>query len=111
MSESKRMSGRIEVRTSPIHGKGVFARRRLRSGGYIGTFEGRPARRDGMYVLWVLDDDDREMGVEGRNELRFLNHSSRPNAEFLGLDLHATRNIQPGSEVTIHYGDAWTESD
>ncbi len=102
---------RIQVGHSPIHGKGVFARRRLRKGGYIGTFEGRPTRDDGAYVLWVLDDDDREMGVEGRNELRFLNHSGAPNAEFLGLDLHATRNIQPGQEVTIHYGEAWATDD
>ena len=64
-----------------------------------------------MYVLWVLDDNDREVGVEGRNALRFLNHSSRPNAEFLGLELHAIRNIQPGAEVTIHYGDAWQDVD
>jgi SET domain-containing protein len=107
MSQCKR----FEVRTSSIHGKGVFARRRLRTGGYIGTFEGRPTRRDGAYVLWVLDDENRELGVEGCNELRFLNHSARPNAEFLGLDLHAMRNIQPGSELTIHYGDAWRDVD
>ena len=102
---------RIQVGVSPIHGKGVFARKRLRRGGYIATFEGRPTRRDGLYVLWVLDENDREVGVEGRNELRFLNHSSRPNAEFLGLDLHAIRNIQLGQEVTIHYGDAWRDVD
>ena len=107
MSEQER----IEVGVSPIHGKGVFARRRLRVGGYIASFEGRPTRRDGMYVLWVVDDDDREVGVEGRNDLRFLNHSSRPNAEFLGLELHAIRNIQSGAEVTIHYGDAWQDVD
>ena len=102
---------RIQVGRSPIHGKGVFARRRLRKGGYIGTFEGRPTRSDGIYVLWVFDEDDQEVGVEGRNELRFLNHSVVPNAEFLGLDLHATRNIQPGHEVTIHYGEAWEADD
>jgi len=105
------MRERIRVGRSPIHGKGVFARRRLRKGGYIGTFEGRPTRTDGMYVLWVLDEDDQEMGVEGRNALRFLNHSAAPNAEFLGLDLHATRNIQPGQELTIDYGDAWAADD
>ena len=102
---------RVEVRVSPVHGRGVFACGRLRSGGYIGSFEGRPTKRDGMYVLWVLDEDDREIGIEGRNELRFLNHSSRPNAEFLGLDLHATRNIQPGREVMIDYGEAWEDVD
>ena len=100
---------RFEVRVSPIHGRGVFALRRLRPGGYIATFEGRPTQRDGIHVLWILDDEDREIGIEGRNGLRFLNHAGRPNAEFLGLDLHATRNIQPGHEITIHYGEAWED--
>ncbi|HIF97013.1 MAG TPA: SET domain-containing protein [Myxococcales bacterium] len=104
---------RVEVRVSPIHGRGVFALRRLRAGGHIATFEGRPTQRDGIHVLWIFEDDDedREIGIEGRNELRFLNHSVNPNAEFLGLELHATRNIQPGYEVTIHYGEAWEDAD
>ncbi|MDE0886415.1 MAG: SET domain-containing protein-lysine N-methyltransferase [Myxococcota bacterium] len=102
---------RVEARVSPIHGRGVFAGRRVRRGGYVGTFEGRPTRRDGMYVLWVIDEDDHEVGVEGKNELRFLNHSSEPNAEFVGLELYALRNIQPGCEVTIHYGDEWRDVD
>ena len=102
---------RVEVRVSPIHGRGVFALRRLRTGGHIATFEGRPTRRDGIHVLWISEDDDgdREIGIEGRNELRYLNHSVNPNAEFLGLELFATRNIQPGHEVTIHYGEAWED--
>jgi uncharacterized protein len=102
---------RVEVRVSPIHGRGVFARRRVRRGGPIATFEGRPTRRDGIYVLWIIDEDDHEVGVEGKNELRFLNHSSEPNAEFIGLELYALRNIQPGCEVTIHYGDEWRDVD
>jgi len=104
---------RVEVRVSPIHGRGVFALRRLRAGGHIATFEGRPTQRDGIHVLWISEDDDgdREIGIEGRNELRYLNHSVNPNAEFLGLELYATRNIQPGHEVTIHYGEAWEDVD
>lgn len=100
---------RVEVRRSPIHGCGVFALRRFRREAYIATFEGRPTRRDGMHVLWVIDEDGNEVGIEGRNVLRFLNHSSRPNAEFRGPDLYAIRNIQPGQEITFHYGEAWEE--
>ena len=100
---------RILVKQSSIHGRGVFARRRLRAGAYIGTFEGDATTSDGEHVLWVLGDDDREYGLRGRNELRFLNHSRLPNAEFEGPDLFAIRNIQPGAEITFHYGDAWEE--
>lgn len=99
----------VEARRSPIHGKGLFAKRRFRTGAYIATFEGNRTERDGTHVLWVVDEDGNELGIRGRNALRFLNHSSRPNAEFLGADLHAVRNIQAGAEITFHYGDAWED--
>jgi SET domain-containing protein len=60
-----------------------------------------------MHVLWSLNEDGEEIGIEGRNALRFLNHSSDPNSEFIGSELHALRNVQPGAEITIHYGDDW----
>ena len=98
---------RIEVRQSAIHGRGVFARRRIREGACIAPFQGCPASSDGTHVLWALDEDGREFGIRGENELRFLNHSLEPNAEFIGTDLYAIRNIQPGAEITFHYGDEW----
>lgn len=102
---------RVVARRSPVHGKGVFARRRLRPGQYIGTFEGRETTEDGTYVLWLVEDDGSEVGIEGRNDLRFLNHSRRPNAELRELDLYAIRNIQPGAEIYIDYGEAWHDVD
>ncbi len=98
---------RIAVGSSPIHGRGVFARRRIRNGARVGDFEGRETKRNGTHVLWVLAEDGREVGIRGENELRFLNHSQHPNAEFRGASLYAVRNIQPGQEVTIDYGDDW----
>ena len=98
---------RIVVAKSPVHGRGVFARGRIRDGACIGDFEGRETKRNGMHVLWVLEEDGREVGIRGENELRFLNHSRRPNAEFRGASLYAVRNIQPGREVMIDYGNDW----
>jgi hypothetical protein len=97
----------VVAKKSPVHGRGLFARVRFRPGAYIGTFEGVPTRRDGEHVLWVLEDDGRSSAIRGRNELRFLNHAKRPNAEFEGANLFAVRNIQPGHEILIHYGEAW----
>ena len=97
----------VEVRVSPIHGKGVFARRRIRKGQWIGRFEGDATRENGTYVLWLYDDEGREHGIRGRNALRFLNHGEPENAEFEDADLHAVRNIQPGAEILIDYGEAW----
>jgi SET domain-containing protein len=99
---------RIAVEQSSIHGKGLFARTRIRRNAHIADFEGDHTQRDGTHVLWV-DEGDGWIGIRGRNELRFLNHSPNPNAEFRGRALHATRNIQPGDEITFHYGDEWEE--
>lgn len=99
----------VEVRESPVHGRGVFARRRLRPGQWIGRFEGTPTEEDGTYVLWVCDERGDEVGVRGRNALRFLNHGRPPNAEFEDLDLYAIRNVPPGAELVIDYGDAWND--
>ena len=105
--ESVRWRKRVVVRNSPIHGEGVFAARRIRAGAYVGTFEGDRTTRDGLHVLWVLGEDGRYRGIRGRNELRYLNHSSGANAELRGADLYALRNIQPGREITLDYGPDW----
>lgn len=105
------MRDRVAARKSPIHGKGVFAKCRLRDDQYIGTFEGRETETDGTYVLWLVEEDGTEVGIEGRNDLRFLNHSRKPNAELRELDLYAIRNIQPGAEIYINYGEAWDDVD
>lgn len=101
------LSDNVEIKESPIHGKGIFARRRIRRGAWIGRFEGDSTRVDGTYVLWLIDEEGRETGIRGRNALRFLNHGRPENAEFVDADLFAVRNIQPGAEILIDYGEAW----
>lgn len=95
----------VEVRRSPIHGRGVFALRRFRGGEVIGEAAGSPTRRDGAYVLWLRDGS----GVAVKNAFRFVNHSLRPNAEFDGTIVRALRAIPAGREITAHYGDDWAD--
>lgn len=89
---------------SPIHGRGLYATRRIASGEYIGTFEGPEAKRNGSHVLWTYDSAGRTIGRRGKNLLRFINHARRCNAEFRGFDLYARRTIAAGKEITIDYG-------
>lgn len=104
MSQAKsQLDERVYVARSPIHGRGLFAKRRIRSGSYIGTYEGKPTQRDGTYVLWLYDADGSAVGQRGTNALRFLNHSDAPNAELHELDLYALRAISPDEEITIDY--------
>ena len=98
------------MRESPIHGKGVFAKESIGEGTVIGVYEGPEVERDGAYVLWVECDDGSFYGIEGRNELRYLNHSSSPNSDFDDEELSAVRAIAPGDEITLHYGDTWADA-
>ena len=100
----------VLVADSPIHGRGCFARRRIRKGEWIGAYEGEPTMVDDTYVLWVDEGDGATedwRGVDGVNELRYMNHSSRANTEFIGVDLFALRGIEAGEELTFHYGEEW----
>jgi SET domain-containing protein len=101
------LGSRVRVGSSEVHGRGLFARLRFRAGAHIGSFRGVPTKRDGEHVLWVAETDGRRFGIDGKNALRFLNHDRRPNAEFDGAELYATRNIQPGREILIDYGEDW----
>lgn len=94
----------LQVGDSAIHGKGLFAARAIPKGSYMGSYEGPVVEEDGMYVLWVTDEDGNESGHLGVNRLRFINHDKTPNAEFDGIDLYALRKIKPGEEITIDYG-------
>jgi SET domain-containing protein len=103
------LAERLYKSDSPIHGQGCFALVGFRAGEYIGTYGGPDAVRDGRYVLWVKDDDDRWIGRSGRNLLRWLNHSDTPNAAFDGFDLYALSDISAGEEITFDYGAGTAE--
>ena len=64
---------------------------------------------DGPHVLWLEDEPGGSWtGYDGRNEMRFMNHSREPNAEMDGLNCYALSDIRPGEEITIDYG--WDDS-
>lgn len=99
----------VEVRRSPIHGLGLFATRDIDPGARIGVYAGPRSERVDTYVLWIEDEDGREYGIEGQNEMRFVNHSREPNACFEGEELVSLRRIEPDEEITHHYGEDWED--
>jgi hypothetical protein len=110
----------FEIRSSPIHGHGAFATRRIRKGTRIIEYTGErlaPLTADARY------DDDRsehphillftvdrrtviDAGVGG-NEARYFNHSCEPNCEAVieqrRVYLEALRTIAAGEELTYDY--------
>lgn len=91
------------VASSSIHGKGLFAKTRIKKEIYLGTYKGPEAKRNGSHVLWVYEDNGKVIGRRGLNKMRYVNHSDKPNAEFDGFDLYSTRRIKPDEEITIDY--------
>ncbi len=111
---------RIVVRRSPVHGRGVFAARRIRRGTRIVEYTGErldqaavdaryagPAAEDPHTMLFQTGPDSCIDASVGGSAARFVNHSCRPNCEALQegerVFIHAIRNIQPGVELTYDY--------
>ena len=107
----------VALQPSHIHGMGLFARQTIDEGSLIGVYEGNMVLEgeegdDGEHVLWIYDEDEeREYGIDGRNETRFVNHSRSANAAFEGEELGALRSIAAGEEITHDYGEAWADLD
>lgn len=98
------------VQDSPIHGKGLYAQQTIPAGSYLGTYEGPNSTENDMYVLWVEDENSGEwIGRDGKNNLRYLNHSNSPCAEFDDFHLYSTKRIKVDQEITIHYGDEFAD--
>ena len=112
--------GMMRVRRSRVHGRGVFALRRIRKGTRIIEYLGdRVSHREAdrryenkrsatitrscssSIAASVID------GGSNGNDARFINHSCDPNCESVIEDrrvfIEAMRTIQPGEELTYDY--------
>ena len=97
----------VYFKESGIHGKGLFAKKSIKAGVVIGELKGKPAKKDGPYVLWM--DDDKK-GFEVSNVYKYINHHPKPNAVYYDdLTVVALRNIKKDEEITHHYGDTWED--
>ena len=110
----------IEVRASSLHGRGVFARRRIRKGTriieYLGDRVSHPeadrrydskTSEDAHTFLFIVDRGIVIDGGSNGNDARFINHGCDPNCESTIDDrrvfIEAVRTIQPGEELTYDY--------
>ncbi|MFI4890843.1 MAG: SET domain-containing protein [Steroidobacterales bacterium] len=117
---SSRRRPMIEVRNSRVHGYGVFALRRIRSGTtvieYTGErvthaqadarYEGKPAHDSHTFLFTVDSRTVIDAGVGG-NEARYINHACDPNCESLTSErrvfIKSIRTIQKGEELFYDY--------
>ena len=112
MSKSKKKkSWPVYVDESPLHGKGLFAAKKIKADSLIIPIEGKPATEDGIYILWWVNEDGSDEGMEVVNDAKYVNHSSKPNAAYYDDGVFALRDIKKGEEITHHYGDGWADID
>ena len=90
---------------SGIHGDGLFSREKFKEGDYMGEYDGPMVIENDSHVLWVEKYDAVWVGRDGQNLLRYINHSTKPFAEFVGFELFALCDINPDDEITIDYGE------
>jgi SET domain-containing protein len=110
----------IRVRCSRVHGRGVFARRRIRKGTRIIEYLGDRVSHqeaDRRYDSKTTDDNhtflfivDRGVVIDATgngNAARFINHGCDPNCESVIEDrrvfIEALRTIAPGEELSYDY--------
>jgi len=94
------VSDKVFVASSPVHGKGLFAAKRIKADTVLGRLHGMPTFDDGIYVLWITD----ELGLELTNDFKYINHNSDPNAAYSDLDVTVLKDVEPGEELLHDYG-------
>ena len=102
----------VEIKDSPVHGKGVFAKEKANPGELIGIYEGTIIHEDwdedDPHVLWLRDDEGRFFGIKGTGTCRFMNHDGDDPNAVLGANsvyIFCARPIKVGEEIFISYGD------
>ena len=110
-----KLDPKLEIKRSPIEGRGCFARVHLSRGKKIAEYTGEKIsnaeadRRAGRRRLRICDIDGRWSldGSKGGNGTHYINHSCQPNSYMKILYGHilvlALRDIAPGEELTIDY--------
>ncbi|EKF73062.1 lysine methyltransferase [Alcanivorax hongdengensis A-11-3] len=96
----------LEVKQSPVHGRGLFAREAICEGTELGICKTKVAKGTGPYVLWIDDE-----GLERYRvlcDLRYINHGKSPNVAYYDdLSVVALRDIPAGQELLHDYGEEW----
>jgi SET domain-containing protein len=108
----------LEVRTSRLVGRGLFAGRAIAKGSKIGEFEGeriglREARRraHGRAVIAIVELERHALDATfSRRGFRYINHSCDPNTFMrctaTRAEFYARRALARGEELTVDYGSS-----
>ena len=112
----------VEVRPSAIDGQGAFAAEPIVSTRKIGEIRGESitvaqarirATRSERIMIVELSDRKAIDFSRSADPMRYTNHSCAPNARLCirqgRVEFYALRDIAPGEEITVNYGETHHE--
>ena len=108
------MKTRVVVRESPIEGLGVFAIEEIKYGQVIGVMGGIVSSEYDEHSNYVCEFEDWNGNfyyVDPTAPFKYLNHSNEANADWDTPVIRALRDISPGEEITVDYGEDWAQED
>ena len=118
----------VEVRNSPIHGRGVYAVKPIKKGTRVYEYVGerishseadrrfwKKHQEDGHTFLFVVNRKTVIDGTRLGNDARYINHKCNANCETVTEDnrifIEAISNIKAGEELGYDYQLTWSEAD
>jgi SET domain-containing protein len=107
----------IEVKESLLHGRGVFAKSKIRKGSlieqapiiFLSSTEKETLRFTRLYHYYFLLGNPQKQTAFSFGYASFYNHSAEANAFYTfsrrksTLNIYAYQTIEPGHEITINY--------
>ena len=105
---AKRKTNKVYVADSGIHGKGLFAAKKIKEGDMLGVLTCKKTKKEGPHVLWVENGKNKYDLYKVTCDFKYINHSSKPNVAYYDdLTVVALRDIKPDEELTHYYGEDW----
>lgn len=118
----------VQVRDSPIHGRGVYAVQPIKAGTRVYEYVGerishseadrrfwRKRHDDGHTFLFVVNRKTVIDGSKQGNDARYINHRCEANCETVTennrIYVETIKNIKTGEELGYDYQLTWSEED
>ena len=113
------ISHNLELRDSPIHGQGIFAREKISTERILGEFTGTKILKsefkkiygsDIRYTYYTRQNFPNSTVIvakDPRNFITYINERSVPNVVLVKKKLIAVADIPEGSELFLHYGKSY----
>jgi len=107
-----------QVKNSPVHGKGVFAKKTIPKGTRVFEYTGQRVLKadlvkdmeEGLTSMTYVMNLNKTVAIDGElngNDARFINHSCNPNCEVLYFNetpyIYAMHEIPEGLELNFDY--------